>query len=120
MYRGLREKISYCTKSGIREDGREEIIKNIFSLGISDNEIVPGGALLEYSYKKELAGFMTTYIDFTNMEKDFALYACERSVRLLFHRSDEFVEEKHCSLERYLCLVIIRKLCWQRKCRQLL
>ncbi len=70
----------------------------IFNNGISDNEIVLGGALSEYSYKKELAGFMTTYIDFPNMEKDFALYACERSVRLLFHRSDEFVEEKHCNL----------------------
>ena len=80
------------------EDGKEKMLKNIFNMGISDSEIVLGGALSEYSYKKELAGFMTTYIDFPNMEKDFALYACERSVRLLFHRSDEFVEEKHCNL----------------------
>ena len=80
------------------EDDKEKMLKNSFNMGISDGEIVLGGALSEYSYKKELAGFMTTYIDFPNMEKEFALYACERSVRLLFHRSDEFVEEKHCNL----------------------
>ena len=80
------------------EDGKEEILKNIFNMGISDNEIVLGGALSEYSYKKELAGFMTTYIDFPAMEREFALYAYERSVRLLIHRSDEFEEERHCNL----------------------
>ena len=80
------------------EDDKEKMLKNSFNMGISDGEIVLGGALSEYSYKKELAGFMTTYIDFPNMEKEFVLYACERSVRLLFHRSDEFVEEKHCNL----------------------
>lgn len=80
------------------EDGKEKMLKIIFNMGISDSKVVLGGALSEYSYKKELAGFMTTYIDFPNMEKDSALYACERSARLLFHRSDEFVEEKHCNL----------------------
>lgn len=80
------------------EDGKEEILKNIFNMGISDNEIVLGGALSEYSYKKELSGFMTTYIDFPAMEREVALYAYERSVRLLIHRSDEFEEESHCNL----------------------
>lgn len=80
------------------EDSKENMLKDIFTMGIFDNEIVLGGALTEYSYKKELAGFMTTYIDFPNMERDFALYACERNVRLLIHRSDEFIEEKHCNL----------------------
>ncbi len=60
--------------------------------------MIPGGALTEYSYKKELIGFMTTYIDFPIMKRDYALYTCERNVRLLFHRSSEFVEEKHCNL----------------------
>ena len=41
---------------------------------------------------------MTTYIDFPAMEREFALYAYERSVRLLIHRSDEFEEERHCNL----------------------
>lgn len=80
------------------EDGKEEMLKNTFSMGISDNEIVLGGALTEYSYKKELIGFMTTYIDFPIMERDFALYACERNERLLIHRSDEFVEKEHCNI----------------------
>ena len=80
------------------EDSREEVLKNIFNMGISDKEIVLGGALSEYSYKKELSGFMTTYIDFPAMKKNFALYACERSVRLLIHRSDEFEEERHSNL----------------------
>lgn len=80
------------------KDGKENTLKDIFAMGICDNEIVLGGALTEHSYKKELAGFMTTYIDFPIMERDFALYACERNVRLLFHSSDEFVEEKHCNL----------------------
>ena len=79
-------------------DERENMLKNIFGTGICDNEIVLGGALTEYSYKKELIGFMTTYIGFPIMERDFALYTCERNVRLLFHRSREFVEEKHCNL----------------------
>ena len=80
------------------EDDKEEILKDIFNMGISDKEIVLGGALSEYSYKKELAGFMTTYIEFPAMKKEFALYAYERSARLLIHRSDEFEEEKHCNL----------------------
>ena len=64
------------------ENSKEEMLKNIFSMGISDNEIVLGGALTEYSYKKELVGFLTTYIDFPIMERDFALYACERNVMI--------------------------------------
>lgn len=80
------------------KDDREEVLKNIFTMGIGDDEIVLGGAITEYSYKKELAGFMTTYIDFPFMKRDFALYVCERSARLLIHRSEEFVEEKHCNL----------------------
>ena len=80
------------------KDSKENMLNDIFTMGICDNEIVLGGALSEYSYKNELAGFMTTYIDFPNMERDFALYACERNVRLLIHRSHEFVEKKHCNL----------------------
>lgn len=80
------------------EDDKEKLLKNIFTTGIGDDEIVLGGALTEYSYKKELVGFMTTYIDFPKMKRDFALYVCERNARLLIHRSDEFVEEKHCNL----------------------
>ena len=80
------------------EDDKEKLLKNIFTMGISDDEIVLGGALTEYSYKKELLGFMTTYIDFPMMKRDFALYVCERNARLLIHRSEEFVEEKHCNL----------------------
>ena len=80
------------------EDDKEKLLKIIFTMGISDDEIVLGGALTEYSYKKELLGFMTTYIDFPTMKRDFALYVCERNARLLIHRSEEFVEEKHCNL----------------------
>ena len=65
------------------EDDKEEMLKDIFNMGISDDEIVLGGSLSEYSYKKELFGFMTTYIDFPNMKKDYALHTYERSVRLL-------------------------------------
>lgn len=80
------------------EDSKENMLKDIFTMGIGDNEIVLGGALTEYSYKKELLGFMTTFIDFPIMNRDFALYTCERNVRLLIHRSHKFVEEKHCNL----------------------
>lgn len=80
------------------EDGKEEMLKNIFNMGLSDNEIVLGGALTDYSYKKELIGFLTTYIDFPIMKREYALYACERNVRLLIHRSDELVEGKNCNL----------------------
>ncbi len=79
-------------------DERENMLKDIFCTGICDSEIVLGGALTEYSHKKELIGFMTTYIGFPNTERDFVLYTCERNVRLLFHRSKEFVEGKHCNL----------------------
>lgn len=79
-------------------DERENMLKNIFGVGICDDEIILGGVLTEYSYKKELIGFMTTYIDFPIMKRDYALYICERNVRLLFHRSSEFVEGKNCNL----------------------
>ncbi len=92
----LNMKIDEFEKQG--EKDREEMLKNIFTTGIGSDEIVLGGALTEYSYKKDLAGFMTTYIDFPIMKRDFALYTCERSVRLLIHRSDDFEEEKHCNL----------------------
>lgn len=74
---------------------KEEMLKDIFAMGISDDEIVLGGMLTEYSYKKELAGFITTYIDFPVMERDYALYTCERNARLLICGSDEFIEEPH-------------------------
>jgi len=80
------------------DNEKEDTLKNIFNTGISDEEIVLGGTLTEYSYKKELLGFMTTYICFPGMKRDFALYTSERNVRLLYHRSREFVEEKHCNL----------------------
>ena len=80
------------------KDGKENMLKDIFTMGVCDNEIVLGGALTEYSYKKELAGFMTTYIDLPIMERDYALYTCEKNVRLLIHKSDEFAEEKHFNL----------------------
>lgn len=80
------------------EDDKEKLLKDIFTMGISDDEVVLGGALTQYSYKKELLGFMTTYIDFPAMKRDFALYVCERNARLLIHRSEDFVEEKHCNL----------------------
>lgn len=80
------------------ENDKEEMLKNIFTMGISDAEIVLGGALTEYSYKKELLGFMTTYIDLLMMKRDFALNVSERNARLLFRRSEEFVEEKHGNL----------------------
>lgn len=80
------------------KNDKEKLLKNIFNMGIRDDEIVLGGALTEYSYKKELVGFMTTYIDFPTIKRDFALYVCERNARLLIHRSEEFVEEKHCNL----------------------
>lgn len=80
------------------EEGKEKMLKNIFTMGICDDEIILGGALMEYSYKKELSGFMITYIDFPIMKREIALYACERSERLLIHRSDDFEEEKHCNL----------------------
>jgi len=79
-------------------DDKESMLKDIFTMGICDNEIVLGGALTEYSYKKELKGFMTTYIDFSIAKRNYALYAYERNVRLLIHRSDEFIEENHCNL----------------------
>lgn len=37
------------------DNEKENMLKNIFKVGICDDEIVLGGALTEYSYKKELA-----------------------------------------------------------------
>lgn len=80
------------------KDERENMLKDIFSIGICDNEIVLGGAITEYSYKKELIGYMTTYIDFPIMKREYALNTCERNIRLLSHRSRAFAEGKHCNL----------------------
>lgn len=71
---------------------QEEILKDIFNQGIGDSEIVLGGALMEYAYKKELIGFYTHYIENT---RNFALNVCERNVNLLIHRSEELKENKH-------------------------
>lgn len=80
------------------DNEKENMLKDIFKMGVCNDEIVLGGALTEYSYKKELAGFMTTYIDFPIMNRNFALYTCERNARLLINRSDEFIEDEHCNL----------------------
>lgn len=37
---------------------KNNLLKDIFTMGICDNEIIPGGALTEYRYKKELAGLI--------------------------------------------------------------
>lgn len=83
------------------EDYKEKMLKNIFSIGLSETEIVLGGALTDYSYKKELTGFITTYIAFPAIKKEHALYANERNIRLLFHRNDEFTEKINCNLLVY-------------------
>ena len=80
---------------GYDENSKEKMLKDIFATGISEDEIILGGMLTEYSYKKELAGFITTYIDFPVVERDYALYTCERNARFLIHESDGFIEEPH-------------------------
>lgn len=83
------------------EECKEEILKNIFCKGLSDQEITLGGALTEYNHKKELTGFLTTYIDFLTIKRTDALYARERNIRFLIHRSNEFAEEKNSNLLIY-------------------
>ena len=83
------------------EECKEEILKNIFCKGLSDQEITLGGALTEYNHKKELTGFLTTYIDFPTIKRTDALYARERNIRFLIHRSNEFAEEKNSNLLIY-------------------
>ena len=83
------------------EECKEEILKNIFCKGLSDQEITLGGALTEYNHKKELTGFLTTYIDFPTIKRTDALYARERNIRFLIYRSNEFAEEKNSNLLIY-------------------
>lgn len=80
------------------EDDKEKMLKKILTMGISNDEIVLGGALTEYSYKKEMEGYMITYIDSPAIKKNFIASAYERNIRLLIHRSEKFIEKEKYSL----------------------
>ena len=77
------------------EDDKEKMLKKILTMGISNDEIVLGGALTEYSYKKEMEGYMITYIDSPAIKKNFIASAYERNIRLLIHRSEKFIEKEY-------------------------
>lgn len=76
-------------------DEKDSFLKAVFYEGIQEDEVVLGGSLTEYAYKKEIIGFMTTYIKFQGMEREYALNSVERNERLLFQQSGHFREDEH-------------------------
>ena len=67
-------------------------IKGILEVGLKEDDLVIAGALVEYSYKKEIFGFLLTswVIPFITPEKSF-----ERSSRLFLQNRGDFEEDEH-------------------------
>ena len=72
-------------------------IENILNKGVSEEDEVIAGAVIDYTYKQEIFGFMLTCIDIDIpwMKNEYAACAYERNSRLLLQKRDDFIEGRH-------------------------
>ena len=62
---------------------------------MSDENVVLVGAVVDYTHKQEIFGFLLTYLDFPGMKPEYAAHAYERNSRLMLQRRGDFCEESH-------------------------
>ena len=70
-------------------------IEEIFNKNISDEEVVLAGAIVDYTYRQEIFGFLLTYWEIPGMKPEYAAYTYERNSRLLLQKRDDFCEKAH-------------------------
>jgi hypothetical protein len=73
-------------------------IEEILNKGVSDEEVVLAGAVVDYTHKQEIFGFLLTYLNIPGMEPGYAACAYERNSRSLLQKRDDFIEEPHFSI----------------------
>lgn len=83
------------------EIGREKQlsqIREILEMNVSDENIVLAGAVVDYTHKQEVFGFLLTYLDVPGMKPDHVAHAYERNSRLMLQRREDFCEELHINI----------------------
>lgn len=70
-------------------------IEKILNNGVSGEDIVLAGAVVDYTHKQEIFGFWLTYLDISGMKPEYAACAYEKNSRLLLQKRDDFWEKPH-------------------------
>lgn len=70
-------------------------IEKILNENVSEKDVVLAGAVVDYTYKKEIFGFILTYLDLPEMKSQYAACTYERNSRLLLQKSQDFIENPH-------------------------
>ena len=70
-------------------------IEKILNENVSEKDVVLAGAVVDYTYKKEIFGFILTYLDLPEMKSQYAACTYERNSRLLLQKSQDFIENLH-------------------------
>lgn len=80
------------------ELGREKQlseIREILEMNVPDESVVVAGAVVDYTHKQEILGFMLTYLDVPGMKPEYAAFTYERNSKFLLQKRDDFWEEPH-------------------------
>ena len=64
-------------------------------MNVPDENVVLAGAVVDYTYKQEIFGFMLTYLNIPGMKPEYAACAYERNSKLVLQRRDDFYENPH-------------------------
>ncbi len=70
-------------------------IQETLEMGVSDENVVLAGAVIDYTYKQEIFGFLLTYLDIPDLKPEYAACAYERNSRLILQRREDFCEDYH-------------------------
>ncbi|MEE0202435.1 MAG: hypothetical protein U0I51_18090 [Muricomes sp.] len=70
-------------------------IREILEMNVPDENVVLAGAVVDYTYKQEIFGFMLTYLNIPGMKSEYAACAYERNSKLLLQTRDDFYEDPH-------------------------
>lgn len=70
-------------------------IREILEMNVPDENVVLAGAVVDYTYKQEIFGFILTYLNILGMKPEYAACAYERNSKLVLQRRDDFYEDPH-------------------------
>lgn len=77
---------------------KNNTIKEILKIGISDDELVIAGSIIDYTYNTEIFGYQLSYLCDPWMLPSDESYKFERNSRLFLQQRTDFTEDRHHSI----------------------
>lgn len=79
----------------ISKSSQIKSIKEILNTGLAEDEILLGGCVVDYTYKKEILGYLLSYWNIPGMKPEYAAYSYERNSRMFLQCRYDFIEDTH-------------------------